>query len=170
MCRNEMNETSMLIRVIAAPTSGRSPRLEMPRVGVFDHGDAPIAAHFPVQLAVSDVERDDVARAAVQPHVGESAGRRADIKRDAIGSIDAERVESGRELDSAAPDPRMIGSDDPDVGIDRHHGPGFGRAVSVDVDLSGENQRARFLARLDESSFHQQCVESLTSWRFHVRP
>jgi hypothetical protein len=84
-------------------------------------------------------------------HTSKSTGRRADIQRDAIGGVDAERLEGGRELDPAAPDPRMIGTDDPDVGIDRHHGPGFRRAMSVDVDLSGENQRARLLAALDES-------------------
>ena len=67
MWRSEMNETSMLTRVIARAGVRQVARLQMPRVDVFDHGDARIAAHLPVQLAVADVERDDVPRAALQP-------------------------------------------------------------------------------------------------------
>ena len=83
MWRSEMNETSMLTRVIGAPAIGQIARLEMARVGVLDHRDARIAAQLPVQLAVADVERDHVARAALQPDVGEAAGRGADVERDA---------------------------------------------------------------------------------------
>ena len=72
-----------------------------------------------------------------------------------------ERVERGRELDAAAADPRMIGTDDAHVGIDRHHRAGLGGAVTVDVDLAGENQRARLLARFDEALLDEQRIEPL---------
>ncbi len=41
--------------------------------------DARIGAQFPVQLAMTDIDGDDAARAALQQHVGESAGGGADV-------------------------------------------------------------------------------------------
>ena len=138
--------------------------LEVPRVGVFDHRHARVAAHLPVQLAVAHVERDHMTRAALQPHVGEAAGRRAHVEGDAIGGVDPEGVERRRELDAAAADPRMIGADHAHVRIDRHHGAGLGGAVAVGIDLSRENQRARLLTRLDQSFFHEERIEPLLTF------
>ena len=51
------------------------------RVDLLDHDDARDRCAAPGELAVADVERDDARRAALQQHVGEAAGRRADVER-----------------------------------------------------------------------------------------
>ena len=79
---SEMNETSMTIRSGAVRQLVRRQRAG---VDALDHGHALVAAQRPVELAVGDVERDDVRRAALQQAVGEAAGRGADVERAAPG-------------------------------------------------------------------------------------
>jgi len=57
---------------------------------------------------VSDVERDDRRRAALEQDVGESARRRANIEGFAARGIDSEGIERACQLDAAAADIRMI--------------------------------------------------------------
>ena len=73
---------------------------------------------------------------------------------------DAEGVERVRELDAAAPDVRMVGRDQRDVGgrVDRRAGLGCG--LPVDADLAGEDQRARPLARRREAAFDDELVQA----------
>ena len=74
-----------------------------------------------VQLAVADVEGDDLAGAALQQAVGEAAGRRPDVERRSPVDVDAEAVEGGVELLAAAPDEprRRAGDDDRVTGGDQ---------------------------------------------------
>ncbi len=120
---------------------------QRPGVHAFADDDARIGAQLPIELAVADVERDHVARAALQQDVGEAAGRRADVERAASADGNGEDVEGVRELDAAAADVRMIGSDQRDVGARRHGGAGLRHDLAVDGDLAGEDQRARPFAR-----------------------
>jgi hypothetical protein len=60
----------------------------------------------------------------------------------------------------------MFRADDPNVGIDRHQRPGFRRAMAVDVDLAGQDQRACLLARLDEAFLDEQRIEALLPTSF----
>ena len=62
-----------------------------------------------MQLAAPDIDRIDAPRAAREQHVGEAAGRSADIEADAPRRIEAEMIERGGELQPAARDPRMLG-------------------------------------------------------------
>ncbi len=80
MSPSEMNDTSMVTMFAPSPTSGQIARTQMPGVGAFDHRDARIAADLPVQLRVPDVQGNDMARAALQEHIGEAAGRGADVE------------------------------------------------------------------------------------------
>ena len=119
-----------------------------------DH--ARIVAELPIELPVADVERDDVARAALQQDVGEAAGGGADIERAAALDVDVERVERVRELDAAAADVGMVGRGQLDAASLADRRAGFRHDVAVDAHLAGENQRARPFARrrqpaLDES-------------------
>ena len=76
-------------------------------VDALDHGHARVLAQAPVELAVGDVERDHVRRAALQQAVGEAAGGRADVqRRGGRRPATAERVERVGELDAAARDVR----------------------------------------------------------------
>ena len=101
---------------------------------------------------------------SVKPPVG-----RADVERDAVGHVDVERVERVRQLDAATADPRMLGADDADLGVDRHHGSGFRRAVAVDVHLAGENRARNLLARFAEPLLDQQGIEPLLPRGLHAQ-
>ena len=57
-----------------------------------------------VQLAVTDVDRIDARRAALEQHLREAAGRRADIERDDAGHGKAEMIECGDQLHGSARD------------------------------------------------------------------
>ena len=76
-----MNDTSMTTRSDARADVGQRFASEIARVGALDHRHARVLPQLPVQLPVADVQGDDVARAALQQHVGEAAGRRADVER-----------------------------------------------------------------------------------------
>ena len=65
------------------------------------------AAQARVQLPASDVDRIDAPRAAREQHLGEAAGRGADVEADAAGRIEPEMIERGRELHAAARHPGM---------------------------------------------------------------
>jgi hypothetical protein len=107
----------------------------------------------------SDVERDDVRRAACQEDVGEAAGRRADVERRPAVYIEAEDVQRVRELHAAAAHPRMIGQPQDDGGhlVDERARLGDGRAVHQDV--AGEDARARALAGRREPARDEQQVK-----------
>ena len=62
-----------------------------------------------MKLAAADIDRIDAPRAAREQHLGEAAGRGADIEADAARDIDAEMVERRRKLDAAARHPGMRG-------------------------------------------------------------
>ena len=139
--------------------------LQVPGVGVLNDRDARIAPDLPVQLAVADVERDHVGGAALQPDVGEAAGRGADVERDASGGIDGKDVERVRELDATAAHPRMIRTGDANLGIDPDQAAGLVGGTPVDHHLTGEDHRACFLARLSEPPLNDQRVEPLLHGR-----
>ena len=103
--RSEMNETSM---TTMSTGPGQIGERQMPGVEVLDDDDARIVAQPPVELPVADVERDDARGAALQQHVGEAAGRGADVERLAAGDGDAEGVERVRELQAAAADVGVV--------------------------------------------------------------
>ena len=85
--------------------------------------------------------------AALEQDVGEAAGRRADVERPPAGHRDAERVERVRELDAAAPDVRMVRRERARRARRSDGGAGLRDDLAVDGHLSGEDQRARPLAR-----------------------
>ena len=138
---------------------GRSAGVRCAGIEVLDDDDARVGAQLPVDLPVTDVERHDACGAALQQHVGESAGRRADVERLASGDVDLEGVERVGQLEPAAPDIGMIGRDQFD-----------GRAVSTRCrpwspagrtpHLAGEDQRPRAFARSDEPTFDEQLIET----------
>ena len=68
---------------------------------------AGVFAQTRVELAMADVDGVDAPRAARQQHIGEAAGRSADIETIEAMRIEPESVERRRELDAAARDPGM---------------------------------------------------------------
>jgi hypothetical protein len=127
---------------------------------VFEDEDARVVAKRPVDLPVTDVERDDARRAAFEQDVGEAAGGGADVERLASLDGNAEGVERVRELDAAAPDVRMVWRDQRDLGGRVDLRAGFGLRAPVDADLSGKDQRARPLARRRQATFDDELVQA----------
>ncbi len=54
--------------------------LQLAHVDPVEHGDPLVGAQRPGQLAVADVDGDDVRRAGAQQDVGEAAGGRAGVQ------------------------------------------------------------------------------------------
>jgi hypothetical protein len=127
-------------------------RAEGARVHALGDEDARVGAQAPIELPVADVERDDRACAALEQHVGEPARRRANVQRAAAAGKDAEGIERARELDAPAADVWMIrrGKRDALVGGDRRAG--LRNDLTVDCDVSCENQRLGALARGGEAA------------------
>ena len=157
MWRSEMNATSIVTRSGAYGTSSFDSAA---RVHAFADEDARIGAKPPIELAVADVERDDRRGAALQQHVGEAAGRRADVERAPAGGVDAEGVERAGELDAAAADVGMIRRDELDARVGGDRGAGLRDDLAVDRHLAGENQRPRALARGREAAIDEGDVET----------
>ena len=78
------------------------------RVETFEHDHAVVAAQFPVQLPVADVDGVDFRRAAAEQNIGKPASRRADVERNRAGHIDIEMAQRVIELEPAARYPRMF--------------------------------------------------------------
>ena len=64
---------------------------ERARVGALDHGDPGIGPQAPGELAVGDVEGDDVRGAGREQAVGEAARRGADVEAAGPGNVQARR-------------------------------------------------------------------------------
>ncbi len=75
---------------------------QAPQVGPFPHRDAGIGAQPLVELVATHVERHHVRRAALEDAVGEAARGRAGVEHPEPGHVDAELVEGGVELLTAA--------------------------------------------------------------------
>ena len=100
-----------LTSIVAKSGSWRERRgIERADIGRFQRDYALVLAQPRMKLAASDIDRVDACRAAREQHLGEAAGRGADIETDAPGQLEAEMIERGRELHPAARHPRMLGA------------------------------------------------------------
>ena len=135
------------------------PALEPARIDALQHGHARILAQLPRELAVADVDRRDPRRAALDEHVGEAAGRGADVQRGAPADGDAERVERVGQLDAAAPGVRVVGGRRRHVRRGRHRRARLRDDDPVDAHLAREHQRPRPGARGGQAALHHQRVE-----------
>ena len=118
----------------------------MASIDPFARDYARIAAKLPRELAVPDIERDDAGRAPPQQHIGEAAGRSADVERAAARDIDLEAVKRMRKLDASAADIGMIGRDQFDLGSLPHERACFRHRLTVHSHLSRENHCAGALS------------------------
>ena len=144
-----MNDTSIVTTSKRAGVVRQLVGGQRARVDPLEHDDPRIAAQRPVELPVADVERDDARGAALQQHVGEAAGRRADVERDAGRSTSMPKTSSAcASLSAAAADVRMVRLDRASTSASASTGvPALDDGLAVDADLAGEDQRARPLAR-----------------------
>jgi hypothetical protein len=67
-----------------------------------------------------------------------------------------------RELEAAAPDIRMVGSDQFDDGVGAHRRAGLGDRLTGDANLTGQDHRSRPFAGRDEAAVDEQLVQAHT--------
>ncbi len=132
--------------------------VEMARIGAFVDGDAPVRTELPGELTVADVDRVDPRRAAVEQHVGEPAGRGADVECHQPGWRKREAVEPVHELQSAARHPGVV------LTLERQRRVG-GEEVARLVDApvaapgeTGEDQGGGAASALDQPAFDKELV------------
>ena len=146
-----MNETSQVTSE-GAKGSSVSERA-FTRSSTVTRGSSP---DLRMQLAVADVERDHPRGAALQQHVGEAAGRGADVEAVEPGDVEAERVERIRELVSGARDVRRRRLD-----LERRVVGELLAGLRVPGHEPGHDERLRLGARLGEPALDEQHVEPL---------
>ena len=128
-------------------------------VAAFEVRDPRIGTQPFVQLAVPDVERDDVRRAALQQTVGEPTGRCAGVERAQAGHVDGEHRQRMVELLGAPSDePRRRAVDDHGVGR-RHLARRLVGDRAVDEHAVVADQRLRLGAAADELAADEFGVE-----------
>ncbi len=93
---------------------------ERPDVEALDHGDTRVVAQPRVQLAVADVERDHVVRAALEQAVGEPSRGGPGVECGQPCDVDPERLERVVELVATATDEtrRLAGDEHCVTGVD----------------------------------------------------
>jgi hypothetical protein len=138
----------------------------MTRVEVLDDHDARVVAELPIELAMSDVERDDPGGATLQQHVSESARGRPDVQRLSSRDVDTKHVEGMRQLETAPPDVRMVGHDERDVGAGSTCAPALAIGWPSTDHLRGQDQRARAAHGWGEAAVEYQLVETNLGMRF----
>src|SRR5579863_8102817 len=80
----------------------------IPGIRLFQQAHAGILTQFEIQLAVSGVDRNHPADAALQQAIGKSAGGSADIETDLMLNVDGPIFESAFKLKTAATDVLQI--------------------------------------------------------------
>ena len=108
-------------------------------VGFLEDDHSWIGAQPPVELPMTDVERDDAGRAVAEQHIGESPGRGADVECQAAFDGDAEGAERVFELEPAPADVRMIGFDERDRRVHADRCACLAGGLTVDAHLAGED-------------------------------
>src|SRR3546814_8826173 len=91
------------------------------RARLFVYDDALVLPQLPRELVGARIDGVNARRAAAQQHVGEAAGRRADIDRDRARHVPAEMgrqmIQGMVKLDPAARHPWMVAALDAQLGI-----------------------------------------------------
>ena len=130
-------------------------RRERARVDAFERADARVRREARIELSVTDIDGDDLRRAAREQNVGEASGRGADVEADEAPRIEREGVERGGKLDPAARRPGVgrLGLDRRVVG---HLFRGLLERDPADADQPGRDRGlsarpARKEAALDEN-------------------
>src|SRR5450759_1562693 len=133
--------------------------VEVAGVHALDHHHARVLAQAPVDQAAADVDREHLYGTTPQQHVGEPAGRRADVGADSAGGIDAEAIQRRAQLQSASTRiPRaLIDRDDIVVA---HRAIRAALGLTRYAHLSGQDQGLGALPGLDEPVLREHDVKA----------
>jgi len=120
---------------------------------------AGVAANFPMQLVVPDIEGMHARRAALEEAIGEAAGRGADIEAHAAGGIDSEGVERRFELEAAAADV-FFGLQHGHRRVRPHSVARLARAPTVDFHDTSHQRALGFFAGFEQPARNEQRIEA----------
>src|SRR5579863_5099313 len=115
---------------------------------MYDHSR--VVAQPPVELPGSNVDRVDARGACLQQTVGESAGGRSEVRGDESGDVEAEMFESAFELQSASSHIAEFRGHF-NTGLGGNKLARLGCFLAIHKDITGHDQRLRFLAGVHES-------------------
>ncbi len=155
----EADERSVAHHPVAGPVD--LLRGERTGVGLLEHGDARILPQFPGELVGADVDREDMRCTVREQDFGEAAGRAADVHRHRASGVEPEVLDRMRQLDPAAPDPRMIAAPDLDRGVLGDLLAGLVDLALGDEHQAGHDQRLRARAALGKAAGHKQVIDAL---------
>ena len=134
------------------------------RVNAFERADARVRRETRIELSVTDIDRDDLGRAARKQDVGEASGRGAEVEADEASRIEREGVERGGKLDPA---PRRPGVGR--LGFDRRVAGNLFRGL-LERDPANANQSGRDRglgagATRKEAALDENNIRTLAHWR-----
>ena len=103
-----MSEMKLTSQVTKSGFVGSEAGVKATRIGPLARYDARIAGEIAAcNWPCPTSTQTTFGRAAREKHMGEAAGRGADVETAMPGGIEAESIESSGELDAAARDPRI---------------------------------------------------------------
>ena len=108
-----------------------------------------------MQLPVPDIDRIDTRRTALQQHLGETAGRGADIERHNSGHEEPEMIQRGDQLEGAARDMIVGSGGHVHVGARGDGGAGLGFDRAGHLHQAAPDQVLRSCARTGQASLDQ---------------
>ena len=127
--------------------------------------DARILPQFPGELRAADINGVNPDCAARQQHVGETAGRGADIERERAAGIGGEMVEREGKLQPAARYPGMVAAGERERGVLVERCAGLVDPAASGTDEAGQDQRLRLGPAFREPLLDQQLVgPALRRW------
>ena len=132
---------------------------ERARVRPLEHDDARVGAQPRMELPVADVDRDHARRAALEQHVGEAAGRRADVEAVEARRIDAEARRARARASRRRARRTRGGASTSSSRVLVHL---LARLVVAGHE-PGEDERLRLRARLGEPALHEEDVQHASS-------
>ena len=128
--------------------------VERPRVGAFQGHHPRIHPELGVKLAAADIDRIDFGGSACDQHVAEAAGRGADIERYRTLRVEAEGIERGCELFSAAGNVAARARAQAELGIGGHLDARLQRGDPRHADQSPPHQIGGTRAGRGQAAIH----------------
>ncbi len=113
-----------------------------------------------MNLAVADIDGDDMTGATRQQHLGETTGRSTDIETVETGRIEAEMLKRCFELQRRARNVGLHRIVDFDQGVAGNGAAGFGDGLAVDLDGAALDGVARPRAAGNEATAQEELVEA----------
>ena len=140
---------------------GETRRIERADVGLLERDDRRMAAQPRVQLTAPDIDRVDAPRTAREQHLGEAAGRGADIEADAARRIEAEMIERRDKLQRRRARPTDAPAARRSARIGRDLVRGLAQHDAIGRHAAGRDRGLRPGAALEQAALDQQHVGAL---------